>query len=671
MQIMRTTFCCKDIARLVCCTLILLSAPLPAAAEDFTNAIRALLQQRVEVEKKDIGIVVGIVDEHGSSVVSCGKMDGGDSPDVNGDTLFEIGSVTKTFTVLLLEDMIERGEMKLDDPVSKYLPKSVRMPTRNGKEITLLQLATHTSGLPNFPNNLDPKRANNPFADYTDEKLYAFLSGYKLTRDPGAKYEYSSLGMGLLGQVIALKAGTNYESLVVDRICRPLKMDSTRITLTPELKSRFTTGHNQLGDAVSSIDFQTLAGAGALRSTANDMLKYLSANLGLTPSRLTPLMEKTHVIYFQSMFQATINALAWSVEFDPQGREIISHGGTTFGCSTFVGFDNSRRRGVVVLSNSGDFFDVIAIGRLLLESEWQSDRRPKETKISSQIYDPYVGQYRLSPNFSLGVLTMRLFLLNAPKAVIWILAGFYFAELFILLWRATSFRRRWIILGWTALVSGLSAALIALILSQVVCALFHPVIGIRREGDRLFTQAIGLGLSPNMAELLLLPPITTELLPESETRFFNRLTGTPVDFFRDAQGKVNRLTERMSGAAFSFAKISDQPPKVPEPPQMHAVIKLDAKLLDACVGQYKFAPDELFPTGMKLTISRQGDRLIGQASGKYAGWGALEIYPESETNFFGNRFGAKWTFIKDDNGEVTALTIHGAEWLHCEGRKVK
>jgi CubicO group peptidase (beta-lactamase class C family) len=95
------------------------------------------------LKKRDVGIVVGIVDEHGSSVVSCGKLDNDNDKEVNGDTLFEIGSVTKTFTGLLLQDMIERGEMKLDDPVAKYLPKLVKMPTRNGKEITLLQLATH------------------------------------------------------------------------------------------------------------------------------------------------------------------------------------------------------------------------------------------------------------------------------------------------------------------------------------------------------------------------------------------------------------------------------------------------------------------------------------------------------------------------------------------------
>ncbi len=265
-----------------------------------TDDIRAFLHQRIEVEKREVGMVVGLVDEHDSSIVACGTMDGGTSQGVNGDTLFEIGSITKTFTALLLQDMIERGEMKLNRPVADYLPKSAIMPTRNGKEITLFHLVTQTSGLPRNSENLDPKRADNPLAEYTAEKLYACLSGCKLTRQPGARFEYSNLGLGLLGHVIALKAGTDYESLVTDRICRPLKMESTRIRMTPELKARLATGHNQFGYVVSSLDFQSQAGCGALRSTANDLLKYVAANLSLTPSVLSGLMEKTHVIQFRS-----------------------------------------------------------------------------------------------------------------------------------------------------------------------------------------------------------------------------------------------------------------------------------------------------------------------------------------------------------------------------------
>ena len=175
-----------------------------------TDSIRAFLEQRIKVEKKGVGMVVGLVDEHGSSIVSYGKMDDGAIPEINGNTLFEIGSITKTFTALLLQDMIEHGEMKLDDPIVKYLPKSAKVPTRNGREITLLHLATHTSGLPRNPDNHDPKRADNPEAEYTTGKLYAYLCGCQLPRRPGAKFEYSNLGSGLLPTLILLHGGLDF-----------------------------------------------------------------------------------------------------------------------------------------------------------------------------------------------------------------------------------------------------------------------------------------------------------------------------------------------------------------------------------------------------------------------------------------------------------------------------
>ena len=647
-----------------------------------TDGIRAFLEQRIEVEKKDVGMVVGLVDEHGSSIASCGKMDDGASPEVNGDTLFEIGSITKTFTALLLQDTIERGEMKLDDPVARYLPKLVRMPTRNGREITLFHLVTHSSGLPRNPENLDPKRADNPLAEYTAEKLYACLSGCQLTRHPGAKFEYSNLGSGLLGHVIALKAGTDYESLVADRICRPLKMTSTRITLTPELKARLATGHNQFGYAVSNMDFQSQVGCGALRSTANDLLKYVAANTGLAPCSLTTLMEKTHLVRFHSVIPPVNVALAWGVVLDLQGRKIVSHGGATYGYRAFAGFDKTRRRGVVVLSNSSyEGFGPDSIGMLLLVSEWQSNRRPKATSVSNQVYDLDVGQYRLSPNFNLGILIMRLILGNAAKVFIWIPAGICLAMIFVFLWCIAS----WVVLGCAVLFGGLLAALTVLVLSWVVCWRFQPTIVIRREGDRILAQAttlwritlkllphingINVKLSPGPAASL--SPITFELLPESESRFFERMSGMPMTFCRDGHGKVTRLTARLPGMGFSFKKTSDQPPEAPEPSKPRIIIKLDTKLLDACVGQYGFPPDVAFPTGIELTIRRQGDQLAGQAVSKNGGGGEFDMYPESETDFFLKINGAQLTFIKNDQGEVTAVIHHIAGLPDSEGKILK
>lgn len=406
--------------RIICFATLCLS--FSASAEDFTNALHAFLQHRVEVEKRDVGIVVGILDERGSSIVGCGKLDNGTDQEVKGDTVFEIGSITKTFTGLLLQAMVERGEMKLDDPVAKYLPKSDKVPGRSGKEITLLQLATHTSGLPTSSITWIPKRADNPRADYTIERMYDFVSDFQLPRDPETKYEYSTVGMALLGQAIALKAGTNYESLVIDRICRPLKMDSTRITLSPQLVARFATGHNYCGYSVSNSYWGALTPGAGLRSTANDLLKYMSANLGLSPSSLTPLMEKTHIPRFHAGMetdtgQDTDLGLSWMITHEPGGADIIEHGGLTDGFISFVCFDPARLRGVVVLCNSQDF-DAGKIGRLLIKSDWQTNqtesslanlfnqmpkgRAPEKPKVAVHIapknLEDYVGRYEFATN---------------------------------------------------------------------------------------------------------------------------------------------------------------------------------------------------------------------------------------------------------------------------------
>jgi CubicO group peptidase (beta-lactamase class C family) len=333
------------------------SHPAWAAEEDLAASIRMFLQDNFG--QGPVGMVVGIVDEHGSQVISRGKMDDGTGRDVDGDTIFEIGSITKTFTALLLLVMADRGEVNLDDPVGMYLPGSVKMPTRNGKEIRLRDLATQSSGLPFDADNLKPRDPKNGFADYTAEDLYAFLSGYTLPQVPGAKFRYSNVGMGLLGHVMERKAGADYESLVVDRICRPLHMDSTRITLTPALKARLATGHDGSGSRVANYDFQVMAGAGALRSSANDLLKYVSAHFGLIPSGLTPLMERTRVIRHrdarlgdEGLFDGK-TAMPWYDDgvYQPPGMELLGHGGGTGGYSAFIGFDVKKRRGVVVLLN--------------------------------------------------------------------------------------------------------------------------------------------------------------------------------------------------------------------------------------------------------------------------------------------------------------------------------
>jgi CubicO group peptidase (beta-lactamase class C family) len=382
------------------------SRQVPVAQAELTDdQIKSILRERIDVAKKSVGIVVGLIDDKGTRIVSYGKPSQDSTQTVNGDSVFEIGSVTKVFTATLLADMVERSELSLDDPISKFLPASVKAPTHNGKEITLRLLSSQVSGLPRMPGNFAPKDQNNPYADYSVEQMYAFLSGYTLTRDPGEQYLYSNLGVGLLGHILALRSRMDYETLVRTRILQPLKMSDTAIELTSGMRARLATGHNQNLKPVANWDLPTLAGAGALRSTVNDLLKFVAANLGLTNSPLSTAMQKTHQPQHETGTPGLEVGLGWHIlrKFD---AEIVWHNGGTGGYHSFVGLDKKKRKGVVVLSNSTN--DIDDIGRHLLESQYplakfEAPKVRKAIKLDPKIFDAYAGEYQLTPNFSIKI----------------------------------------------------------------------------------------------------------------------------------------------------------------------------------------------------------------------------------------------------------------------------
>jgi len=313
------------------------------------NEIRGMLVERVDVQHKTDGIVVGVITKHGREIIAYGKFDASDPRVPDGETVYEIGSITKVFTSLLLCDMALHGEVKLSDPVAKYLPQDVHVPTRNGKQITLLDLATHHSGLPRMPTNYN--------GAYTPQQMYDFLSHYTLPRDPGAKYEYSNLGGGLLAQALCLRAGTDYETLLRTRITGPLHMDHTALHMTMEMQTNSIPGRNN-GNQAPNIAIDALEGAGAIRSTADDMLIFLAANMGIVKSPLLPAMKKMLSVRRDAGAVGEV-ALGWHV-----ASGIVWHNGGTNGYHSYAGFDPHRKVGVVVLSNSTDFIDDI--GRRVL-----------------------------------------------------------------------------------------------------------------------------------------------------------------------------------------------------------------------------------------------------------------------------------------------------------------
>jgi len=381
------------------------NSPIPPDPE-----IRGILRDRIDKYKQSVGIVVGMIGPDGRKLVSYGALETGDPRVLNGDTIFEIGSVTKVFTSLLLADMVQRGEVALTDPVAKYLPAGVKMPERNGRRITLEDLATHTSGLPRVPSNMKPKDAANPYADYTVAQLYEFLSSYQLTRDIGSQYEYSNLSGGLLGHVLALRARMDYGELVRTRITVPLGMKDTVIALSPELKARLAMGHDDKLKTVANWDLPTLAGAGAIRSTANDMLTFLGANIGYMKTALAPAMAAMLTVRRPTGSPGLEVALAWHI-FTGGGRDLIWHNGGTGGYRSFIGYDPKSRIGVVVLSNAETTAGVDDIGLHLLNpkapllpvSAFQPPKEHKEVAVDPKLLDGYLGRYQLAPNFILTI----------------------------------------------------------------------------------------------------------------------------------------------------------------------------------------------------------------------------------------------------------------------------
>jgi CubicO group peptidase (beta-lactamase class C family) len=365
-----------------------------------TDEIREILVRRVDHQKQAVGIVVGIIEPNGRRVVAYGHPANGDPRVVDGDTIFEIGSVSKVFTSLLLADMVNRNEVNLDDPAAKYLP-DVTLPERSGKPITLLDLSTHSSGLPPLPTNLKPTDPRNPYAGYAVDDLYQFISGYTLPRDPGSEFEYSNLGAGLLGHVLACRAGTDYESLIRRRITQPLSMPDTGITLSSSMEQRMATGHDAMLAPVANWDLPTLAGAGALRSSANDMLTFLEAFLGYRESPLAPAMRAMLDVR-RPMGKIEIG-LAWFLLGDGAW-----HSGATGGFRSFLGCEPTAGIGVVVLSNAATPIGVDDIGGHLLNQKvplanLEPPQQRTEIPIEPQLLDHYTGRYQVTPQLILEI----------------------------------------------------------------------------------------------------------------------------------------------------------------------------------------------------------------------------------------------------------------------------
>jgi len=376
------------LVRLVALGLVGLAQPALAQLPVIPSDVKAAVQKLVDYGYCP-ALVVGVLNTNGTVYFGYGRLSLDDDRTPDENTLFEIGSITKVFTTTLLSDMAQKGELGLTDRLQAHLPEGVQAPTRSGKEITLTHLATHTSGLPRMPTNFEPADWNNPFTDYTVERMYAFLNTYTLPRNPGQLYEYSNYGMGLLGHVLERITGADYESPVVERIANELGLSDTRITLTPGQRSRLARGYSGVVEQ-QNWELGSLAGAGALRSSARDMLRFLEANRGWLASSLSDAMTETQRQRVTTPSPDLAVGLGWHLLTLNAGTAVF-HDGATGGYRAFAGFLRNGKTAVVVLAGSD--YGVNDLGFHLLDTSapLSSIRQPKSVPVAT--LQNYYGRY--------------------------------------------------------------------------------------------------------------------------------------------------------------------------------------------------------------------------------------------------------------------------------------
>ncbi|WP_206244294.1 serine hydrolase [Novosphingobium terrae] len=383
------------------------AAARPPTPEDLPTEAQtaSLIDDRIAGRPGE-GIVIALLSPADTRVVARGPV--GDRPPFDGHTLFEIGSLTKLFTALILADMALKGEVTLDDPAETYLPPGAHMPERHGHKITLRDLAMHRSGLPRLPDNMPFGNPEDPYADYSEKLMLDFLSRYTLPRDPGSRYEYSNFGFGLLGYLLARAAHTDYPALLAQRITGPLGLHDTVIALSPEQQTRFAQGYDTAMHPASPWTFPTLAGAGAIRSTADDMAIFLHAAMD-PASVIAPAMRLTTASPRPLGDGRNKGGLGWVIGTGADGQQLLFHDGGTGGFRSSVILEPGRQRAVVVLANAAvepstpDLASHILLAAPLLPTKPIPPMAHPAVTLPPEELDRVAGQYAFADGHMLTI----------------------------------------------------------------------------------------------------------------------------------------------------------------------------------------------------------------------------------------------------------------------------
>ncbi len=547
-------------AMLVCSGLALNAA---AQALPATEAgMKQLLGERIDRYKKGVGMAAFVADASGVRVAVHGRHSAESAGLVSPNTLFEVGSVTKTFTALLLADMVLKGELKLIDPVEKWLPDGILLRDKTGAPIQLLDLATHRSGLPRLPSGFAPSNQADPYVDYRETELLRYLRSW--AADPavreaaplrGEKHEYSNLGYGLLGYVLGRAGKSTYADVLEQRVIKPLELRSTFLRVPIAEQSRFAEGHNESGSVVSHWNFDVMNAAGALRMSVRDFARYGQAAAGLIDTPLAPAFTLAMTIQAASAGDKNPSGLAW-LHAKAGGRGLWNHDGGTYGFSSSLWVDRERKQSSGVIANSSVEVTDLALHWLepAVPPKDYSATEAKAVSVDAAILARYVGTYQLSPQMQVTVRSegARLFARATGQGEFELFAKSdteFFARVTPLQMvffdvkdgKAARFE---ITQGGSTRNAPRAAPAVQPSAITLEAKQLQALVGnyrlaagfdveIRARGQRLFGQATGQG--------------EFELFAKSPTVFFAKVTELEVEFFDIKDGKAARFVLSQGG----------------------------------------------------------------------------------------------------------------------------
>lgn len=325
-----------------------------ATKPGFTNPLVTALDKKVDellqpfiMQLNTVGVSIAVLKDGKTYYYGYGETAKGNGQVPTQTTLFEIGSISKTFTATLLADAVSKGKIKLEDPVNKCLPDSVPPIVYDGVPVTILSMINHSSGIPRMPDNFGSD-GTDPYKDYDDNRMFSFYKNFKPTRKVGDQYEYSNLAVGTIGVILERINKQPYEQMLFKTICEPLAMHDTREYLRPADSARFAKGYDN-GQYAAPWNFKAFMGAGGVRSTAQDMLVYAQAQLGTAQEALNNDIQFTHKPTFTK--GSTTVALAWHI-IKPGKDSLLFHNGGTGGYRSYLAVNPQKKFAVVMLSNT-------------------------------------------------------------------------------------------------------------------------------------------------------------------------------------------------------------------------------------------------------------------------------------------------------------------------------